>query len=291
MVSGPPNLVLQQTFLIINIVKRAWQYFLSKLEAGMLEIESVFESYFRNQVFSGDYNWSDATYGVPDNDSDIAIIREFLQGNTADIRLSAEQANATVSMVQVFEDAAVAIRDNLILMEALAEDAAFNYHPEGEKASMQNQLIASAENINDIANSTEYDNNKLFGADGKNISEPIGSGYSIKLLAADLRFNTANVDLTKDAKAAWAAVKSALKQAEEFTDYLGSQNRRLQNAMAIIEDEMAGAAGLELSDFETKIAQQIAAYLATSISQNPDIFSQSQSNITPDEASYLLKDN
>jgi len=255
----------------------------------MLEIERVFKSYFQNRLFSGDYNWSNGTYGLPDNDSDVAIIREFLQGNIADIRLSAQKANAVTSMVQTFEDAAIAIRDKLILMEQLAEKAAFSYYPT-DKASMQNQFEALATDINDIVNSTEYDNNKLLTANGKTISKSIGNGYSINLFPRDLKFNTENVDLIKDAKTAFVVVKDALKQANEYADYLNSQNKRLQNAMATIENKMASAAGLESTDLETNIAQQITTSLATKISENPDMSSQSQSNITSDEALYLLKD-
>ncbi|MHC4458459.1 MAG: flagellin [Planctomycetota bacterium] len=256
----------------------------------MLEIENVYESYFRGWVFSRDYNFSAGTYGLPDNDSSVAIIREFLQGNSGDIRLSANKANSAVSMVQTFEDAATTIRDKLQLMEALAEKAAFGYCPEPDKVSLQKQIEGLAEGINDIANSTEYDDNKLFGASGETISESIGNGYSINLFARDLRFNIGNVDLTKDAQTALSIIKKAQKEADECTTYIGSQNNRLQNAMAAIETQIAAAAGLEASKFETEIARKITSYLATAIQEQSHISSQSQSNITHDEALYLLKD-
>lgn len=89
-------------------------------------------------MFSRNYNFSDGTYGVPDNDSSIAIFREFLQGNIAYVRLSAEEA-----------------------------------------------------------------------------------------------------------KTALAAIKNEIEQVNEYSEHLSSQNKRLQDAMATIENRIASAAGIE----------------------------------------------
>jgi len=256
----------------------------------MLEIETVFKSHFQNRVFSGDYNFSDGTSVVPDNDGSVAIIREFLHGNISDVRLSARNANAATSMVQMFVDAAVSIRDKLILMEQVAEKAANDYYTITDKASMQKQFEQLAKDINDIVDNAEYENNKLFTTNGRVISRPIGNGQTINLFARDLTLDTTNLDLTKDAEAALAAIKNALKESNEYTEYLNSQNKRLQDAMAIIESRMAGAAGIEPGDFGTKIAQKITSYLAARIQDKQYISFQSQSNITADEALYLLKD-
>ena len=267
----------------------------------MLEIESVFKSYFRGWVFSADYNFSDGTYGVPDDDSEIAIIREFLQGNISDIRLSAQNANAATSMVQMFVDAAVTIRDKLTLMEQVAEKAANGYYTPADKAGMQKQFEQLAKDVNDIVDNTEYDDNKLFTANGRVISRPLGNGFAalrrngqtINLFARDLTVDITNLDLTKDAKAALAAIKNELKQANEYTEYLSSQNKRLQDAMATIESRIAGAAGIESSDFGTKIVQEMTSYLTAKIQDEPYVSFQSQSNLfrlTPDEALHLLAD-
>ena len=98
------------------------------------------------------------------------------------------------------------------------------------------------------------------------------------------------MDLTKDAKAALAAIKNQVIQANEYHEYLSRQNKRLQNAMAAIESKMAAAAGIEASDFGLKIAQRTTSFLAVRIQDEPYISFKSQSNITADEALYLLKD-
>lgn len=256
----------------------------------MFEIESLFKSDFQNRVIRDGYNFSDGTYGIPDNDSDVAIIREFLQGNIADVRLSAQNAYAATSTVQMFVDAAVIIRDKLTLMEQLAHKAANGRYTRIDKASMQQEFEQSANDINEIVDNTGYENNKLFTANGHVISLPLGNGQTIHLFARDLTVDTTNMDLTKDAKAALATIKNEVKQANEYHEHLSSQNTRLQNAMATIESRMAGAAGFTSSHFTMIREQNITRYLSTRIQYEPYISSQSQSNITADEALYLLKD-
>ena len=99
------------------------------------------------------------------------------------------------------------------------------------------------------------------------------------------------MDLTKDVETALATIKSIVKQANEYHEHLSSQNTRLQKAMARIEDMMAGASGLTSSDFTMTTIHKMANYLSTRIQNVPFTSSQSQSNITADEALYLLKDS
>lgn len=257
----------------------------------MLEIESLFKSYLQNRVINKGYNFSDGTYGVPDNDSDLAKIREFLQGNIADVRLSAQNAYAATSKVQMFIDAGVCIRNKLIQIEQLAQKAANGHYTRIDKASMQQKSEQFARDINEIVDNSEYENNKLFTANGQVITLPLGNGRTIHLLARDLTVDTTNMDLTRDANAAQSAINNKLKETNEYAEYLNSQNNRLHNTMAIIESRMAGAAGFTSSDFTTIIAQKTTSYLSTKIHDEPYISYQSQSNITADEALYLLKDN
>ena len=256
----------------------------------MLEIDSIFKSGFQNRVIREGYNFSDGTYGIPDNDSDVAIIREFLQGNIADVRLSAQNTYAAASTVQMSVDAAATIHDKLILMEQLAHKAANGYYTSIDKTSMQKKFEQSAKDINKIVDNTKYENNKLFTANGQVITLPLGNGQTVHLFARDLTVDITNMDLTKDAQTALATIKNQVIQANEYHEYLSRQNKRLQNAMAAIESKMAAAAGIEASDFGLKIAQRTTSFLAVRIQDEPYISFKSQSNITADEALYLLKD-
>jgi len=256
----------------------------------MSAVETVFKLPFRSWLFPENYNWAKGSYKAPGEDREIAIIRQYLLGNSADVRLTAHEANDAVSMLQTFDIAAAAICNKLTQMVQLAEQALKDYYSVTDKASMQKQLEALAKNINDIAANTEYNNNKLFTAAGQAISSSLGNGQTINLLPKDLSFNTESVDLTSDAKSALATIKNTLKQTTEYTDYLSRQNNRLQNAMTTIERRTAAAAGIESNNFETKIAQELMTNLASMIYKQPNTSSKSQANLTPGEVLKLLKD-
>jgi flagellin len=262
---------------------------------GVIEIENVFESYCQHWSLSGGNKLSYGSYELQDNDREVAIVREFIQGNVAGVRLSAHEANADTSMVQMFVDAADTIQTELTLMEKLAEQAAYGYYTSTDKASMQKQFEVLAQDINSIVDSTKYEGNKLLTSEGQTITKVImrsvGSVSTINLFAKDLSFDVTNLDLTTDAEGALAVIKNAIEQASECTTYLASQNKLLHDAMAVIEDTVASAAGINTGEFGAKITKKIMSYLTAAIQDEPYISSQIQSNITPKEALYLLRDS
>lgn len=271
-----------------------WKVYSSRKRALMLEIETLFKSYFDHWSLSEDCRLSYGGYQLKDDDREVAIIREFIQGNVADGRLSALEANSDASMVQVFVDAAETIHTKLKLMEGLTEKAAKGYYTSTDKNSMQKILELLSNDINSIVNNTEYDGNKLFTSEGETITKVImrsvGSVSTINLFAKDLSVDVTNLDLTTDAEGAQAAIRKAIKQASEVKDHLNSQNRLLKDAMAVIEDTVSSAAGVNTGDFGFKVTNRIMSYLTSAIQNAPYISSQMQSNITAKEALYLLKD-
>ncbi len=193
-------------------------------------------------------------------------------------------------MVQMFDDAATSIRSTLASMEKLAEKATKSYYTDKEKASMQKALEGLAKDINEAVNNTEYDGNKLFTAVGQVITRSIGRERTIALFAKDLSFDAESVDLTTDAQGALATIKNALKEADEYTTYIKSQNKFLQDAMATIEHRMASAVGIDPGCFQTKTLEQFLDNITTAISKDADTFTKIQFNVTADKALQLLKD-
>jgi hypothetical protein len=277
------------------IVERVWQLYSFRKRVGMLEIETLFKSYFDHWTLSKDYRLSYGSYELKDDDSEVAIIREFIQGNVYDVRLSAPEANSDVSMVQMFVDAAERIHVNLKLMEGLAEKATNGYYTSTDKVSMQKMLELLGNDINNIVESTEYDGNKLFTSEGETITKVImrsvGSVSTINLFAKDLSVDVISLDLVTDAGGVLAVIQDALKRANEVVTYLNSQNRLLQDAMAVIDDTVSSAAGINTGEFGFKIIDKMMSYFTSAIQNAPYISSQMQSNITANEALYLLRDS
>jgi flagellin-like hook-associated protein FlgL len=261
----------------------------------MLEVKDVCDTAFSKWPVSRNYNWAEGSLKPAADDRSVATIRQYLGGNIADVRLSTRNANAATSIVQTFVEAASTIRDKLTQMQQLAEEAAYGYCPDLKKASLQEQLGTLAADINKTVADTSYIDdtkegvNKLFSSQGETIERRIDNTRTIKLFPKNLTFNIEDVKLTSDATKACKAIKTAVKAATEYTDYLGSQAEILADSTATMEGRMAAAAGFDSSSFETKTTQQITTQLAKQISENPKISSRTQSNISPDEALYLLK--
>jgi len=255
----------------------------------MLEAGTVFKTDSTEWLFKEDYNWSKGSYKKTYDDRAIATIREYSRCNVADVRLNAQNANAVTSIVQTFDDAAATVCQNLSEMQTLAEKAVNGYYSYKEKASVQKQLKELSKSINSIVDNTKYDSNKLFTADGKVISASIGKGRTIKLFAKDLSFDAEKVDLAGNTTAAVTHIKNALKEANEYSKYLNSQSGLLESAMSTIELEMASAVGVKSGNFDIKVSEEWANYLAYKIPEDRDKSFRVQFNVPANLAAMLLK--
>lgn len=226
---------------------------------------------------------------MPGEDKEIAVIREFLLGDIVDVRVTAQQANDAVSMLQTFEAAATDIHNKLVSMEQLANKALNGRHTDEERATMQEELEALAGDMNNTAATTEYDGNKLFTSQGQTVSVAIDKLRSIHLIAQDLTFSTENVNLAENAKAALANIKKAVTQTAEYLDNLTLKNQILRDAMAAVESEMTAAVGIKPADFQTEVSKQFAADLAAAISEDMDVALKTQANVDAHEALTLLR--
>ena len=226
---------------------------------------------------------------MPGEDKEIAVIREFLLGDIVDVRLTAQQANDAVSMLQTFELAAADIYNKLLSMEQLANKALNGRHTDEERAAMQQELEALAGDMNNKVATTQYDGNKLFTSQGQTISVAIDKLRSIHLIAQDLTFSTENVNLAEDAKAALTSIKKAVTQTGEYLDNLTLKNQILRDAMAAVETQTAAAIGVKPGEFQTQVSTKFAADLAAAIVEDMDVALQTQANIDAHEALTLLR--
>jgi len=229
--------------------------------------------------------------GAPNNNDAVATIRELLSGKTADVRLSTRDASTAVSIVQTFTKAVDAIDAYLTKMQELAEKAPSPDYSQVQVEEMQKQFQDMAEEINQAVNSTEYNHNKLFTADGKSISIPIGNGSKIDIFAKDFSFDAQGLDIATDPQKALSKVQDAIENIAEYRKYLSRQAARLEEATAVLESEIESAMGIDLNDFKPDLALETASYAASVISEDKAAYLDTQANLTPDEALKLLNDS
>ncbi len=220
----------------------------------------------------------------------MATIRELLNGNIADVRLSAREASTAVSIIQIFANAVDSIAVKLAGMEELAEKASSPDYSQVQVEAMQTELQDLAKEINEIVKGTEYNYNKIFTAAGQAISIPIGDGSRVDIFAKDLSFTAQGLDLTTDAKSALSNVKKAIKELSEYRTYLNRQAARVEDATATIEFKLQSAMGVGLDNFTPDFAIETAFHIASELSQDSSTALNMQANTEPSIALQLLKD-
>jgi flagellin len=224
------------------------------------------------------------------HDDVVATIRELVNGNTPDVRLSARNASTAVSIVQTFAGAAESIAAKLAEMESLARKASGPDYSSTQVGDMQREFKSIAKEINGIAKSTEYAFNKLFTADGKAISISIGEGSKVELFAQDLSFDATGLDLTANPKAALTGVQKAIKEISEYKGYLNKEAALVEKITAIVESETESAMGVKLDDFTPEIALETDVSTSRQLSKYSPNALEAQANVESSVALQLLKD-
>ncbi len=253
------------------------------------EFRNVLDFNYGAYVVNGAYSGNSNPAGAPNGNDAVATIRELLNGNIADVRLSAREASTAVSIIQIFANAVDSIAVKLARMEELAKKASSPDYSQVQVEAMQTELQDLAKEINDIVKSTEYDFNKPFTAAGQAISIPIGDGSNIDIFAKDFSFNAQGLYLTIEPKTVLSSIEKAITNLNEYKQYLNRQVARVEDATATIESELESAMGVELDDFTPDLANETVIHIASELSQDSSRALDMQANTEPSIALQLLK--
>ncbi|NQT03476.1 MAG: hypothetical protein HQ580_15725 [Planctomycetes bacterium] len=254
------------------------------------EFSNVLDASYGAYVVSGLRSGHSNSQAARSHNDVVATIRELVNGNTADVRLSARNASTAVSIVQTFANAAGIIAGKLAKMEELAQKASSPDYSRVQVEEMQKEFKGLAKEINEIVKSTEYDSNKLFTSAGKAISISIGDGSKVDIFAQNFSFDAEGLDLTAKPKAALSKINKAIKELGEYREYLNREAALVEELTAIIESEIESAMGVELDDFTPEVAMETDVYTASRLSQYSSSALDSQANAEPSIVLQLLKD-
>jgi len=255
------------------------------------EFSNVLDASYGAYVVSGARSGQSKSSTGRNHDDVVATIRGLVNGETADIRLSARDASTAISILQTFSEAASNIAAILAKMEGLAKKASSLDYSSAQIDDMQNEFKSLAKEINGIAESAEYDFNNLFTSGGKAISISIGDGSKVDIFAKDLSFDYSELDLTSGPTAALSEVKNAIKELSEYRAYLNGKETLMEKLTAMIESEIESAAGVELDEFMLNGALETNADTASQLVQDSSDALESQANVEPSIVLQLLKDS
>lgn len=103
-------------------------------------------------------------------------VRELIRGDIATFKQGSRNAADAVSMMQVAEGALGVIDDILIRMRELAEQAATGSYSSSQKDIMQAEFGELLNEIDRIAQNTDFNDNKLLAANGATFDITLGLG-------------------------------------------------------------------------------------------------------------------
>jgi flagellin-like hook-associated protein FlgL len=167
----------------------------------LFEFRNVLDVTYGAYVVKGAYRGvgtsGDNAAAASERDQAVALIRELLRGNISAVRQSTRDASTAVSIVQTFAGAIDTIADKLGQMKELAAKAPSPDYSQPQVEQMQEQFESLAKQISQTSESTEYNYNKLFTADGEAVSIPIGDGSNVDIFARDFTFDAQGVNIAQ----------------------------------------------------------------------------------------------
>ena len=223
------------------------------------------------------------------DDTASLMIRELLRGEIAGSLQAARNASDGISIVQTFEGAASSINKILIQMAELAAKAESGIYSDAQKAVMQEQFKDSANEINKIVDSTEFNGNKLLSTNGRTISIPMSNGSTIDIATTDLSFDAEGLDLTTDSAAALAFVEEQIEQTTSYRADLGKQAEMLEIMSQLTESDVVHAMGYNANISNMDLATEIAAQAMGQIIAESVVLLEVQANVLPSRALQLLE--
>jgi flagellin len=219
------------------------------------------------------------------------LIRELLRGEIAGSLQAARNASDGISIVQTFEGAASSINEILATMAELAAKAESGIYSDAQKAVMQKQFTESADEINDIVENTKLNGNKLFSANGRNISISMSNGSTIDIVTKDLTFDTEGLDLTTDSGTVLAFITEKIEETTSYIGDLGRQAEKLAIMSQLTEFDVIHAMGYNANISNMDLATEIAAQTVGQIISESVVLLETQANIQPSRALKLLENS
>jgi flagellin len=226
-------------------------------------------------------------------------ISERLRSQVRSLSQASRNANDGISLVQVGEGALNEVSNILVRLRELAIQSASGSSSTADKNTIREEFDSLVNEINRIAQSTEFNGIKLLDGSASTVTFQVGINTSVGIdslnvtltpaLSTTLGLSSVNVGSNGSTTFAIAQIDSAINQVSQLRGRFGSLQNRLQSTIANL-----GVAGESLSAAESRIRDVDVAYETAELTRN-NILQQasisilSQANGQPQSALQLLQ--
>ncbi len=194
-------------------------------------------------------------------------ISEKMRRQIRGLTQAATNAQDGISCVQTAEGALAEVHDMLQRINELAVQSANGTNMTTDRQYLNNEVTALKSEINRIANSVTFNEQKLLDGSFSGKSLQIGSesgnelAISISAMkASTLGISTVNIASAGGAKSAIASVKSALEKVSSQRSALGAIQNRLEHTVSNLNNVVENTTAAESRIRDTDMASEMVKY-------------------------------
>jgi len=225
-------------------------------------------------------------------------ISERLRAQIASLSQAQRNANDGISLTQTAEGSLNEVSNILIRMRELATAAANGTVSDSDKATLNSEFSDLIDEVDRIAQSSDFNNVKLLDGSTAAITFQVGAGVTANdtiavsltsSLGSDLGITSLDISSAGSSTTAITAIDSAIDSVSATRGRLGAAQNRLQSTIANlgVSIESLSAANSRIRDVD--VASESADLTRNTIMQQAAASVLAQANVQPQIALQLLQ--
>jgi flagellin len=222
-----------------------------------------------------------------------------LEAEIRGLKQAARNANDGVSFVQVAEGSLNEVSSILIRLRELGVQAASDTIGDQERGFLDKEYQSLKEEVNRIAQVTNFNGRKLLDGSGDELSFQVGNrkgeNDQIKYRAGEFNVSTGQIGISSSGVAnkdialdSLEDVDNAIKVVNEYRATLGAAQNRLHSAANNLNINIENLSDARSRIADTDIAEEASRLAKNSVLQSAGIAVLAQANAAPNNALKLL---
>ncbi|MEZ6036145.1 MAG: flagellin [Planctomycetota bacterium] len=226
-------------------------------------------------------------------------ISERLRSQVRSLSQASRNANDGISLVQVGEGALNEVSNILVRLRELAIQSANGSSSTADKNTIKEEFDSLVNEINRIAQSTEFNGIKLLDGSSSTVTFQVGINTTAGIdqlnvsltpaLTTSLGLSSVDVGSAGDTSYAIAQIDSAINSVSQLRGRFGSLQNRLQSTIANLGVTAESLSAAESRIRDVDVAYETAELTRNNILQQASISILSQANSQPQAALQLLQ--
>jgi len=224
-------------------------------------------------------------------------ISEKMRGQIRGLKMAQKNAQDAISLIQTAEGALQEVHAILQRMRELAVQAASDTNTTEDRQALQNEINELIDEINRIADTTEFNTKKLLdgslASNGLTFHIGANEGQNINLTIASMNATALGVSglsiaSQAAADAAITTIDEAIKKVSDERAKLGAYQNRLEHTIANLGVSIENLQAAESRIRDVDMAHEMMAFTKYQILQQASTAMLAQANLAPQSVLQLL---